>query len=86
MFHARFGRQRRNGFDRRSIKLLCAGWLPHVPLSDGAVLTLHNGCRIYPAHTGDATNGQPCLYVLRSGNFERYISDLIQATLGYFRK
>ena len=50
MFQARFGRQRRDGFDRRSIKLLSAGWLPHVPLSDGAVLTLMIGCRIDPAH------------------------------------
>ncbi len=40
---ARLCRQRRDGFDRRSIKLLCAGWLPHVPLFDGAVLTLKTG-------------------------------------------
>ncbi len=47
----RFGRQRRDGFDRRSIKLLFAGWLPHVPVFDGAVLTLKIGRRIYPAHS-----------------------------------
>ena len=35
------------------------------------------------ANTGDVTKCQPCLYVLKSGNFERYISVLIQATLGY---
>ena len=51
MFHARFGRQRRDGFDRRSIKLLSAGWIPHVPVFDGAVLTLMIGRRIYPAHS-----------------------------------
>ncbi len=39
----------------------------------------------YRANTGDVTKCQPGLYVLKSGNFECYISDLIQATLGYFR-
>ncbi len=51
MFHARFGRQRRDGFDRRSIKLLSAGRRPHVPMFDGAVLTLQTGIGCNPAHS-----------------------------------